>query len=54
MPLRLLQVVMFGWKGEQGAQAARQRADELLRQADEEAKPVSKPKVEEEDVDMFA
>lgn len=48
------QVVMFGWKGEQGAQAARRRADELMRQADEEAKPVNKPKVEEEDVDMFA
>jgi protein phosphatase 1L len=48
------QVVMFGWKGEQGAEAAARRAEELTRQADEEAKPVTKAKVEEEDIDMFA
>jgi len=48
---------MFGWKAERGAAASRERADALAEEAarqDDDKAGVSRPKVEEDDVDMFA
>ena len=48
------QVVIFRWQHEAGVLAAAARAEEKRREKMEAQKPVVKPKVEEDDVDMFA
>jgi len=48
------QVVMFGWRAELGVAAAKQREEQRLQEAADAKKPVTKAKVVEEDIDMFA
>ena len=48
------QVVIFGWQQEAGVVAAAARAEAKRREIAEAKNPAVKPKVEEEDVDMFA
>jgi len=48
------QVVMFSWRAALGSSVADARTQQKLQEAEEARKPAAKPKIVEEDIDMFS